>query len=104
MEFKFSNTETRLAESISLVVPDVIEDPHSILFGLVWVCEFLSFRSDPHQCFFIMCQPGLKLRHTGFPVCKASIGMMFLTKGTEKRTVFFSSFFFFLLQKSHFVL
>lgn len=70
IEFKYRNTAANLTKSISLVFPDVIEDLHTIFFcACVGVCEFFVFhRAEVSpQCFFIMCQPGLKLRHTAIP-------------------------------------
>lgn len=50
MEFKYRNTATSLANSISLVFPDVIEDLWDGFFFGLWVCTFFVFhvaKSDP---------------------------------------------------------
>lgn len=65
---KNRNTAASLAKSISLLFPDVTEELHTLLFcACVGVCAFFVFHLAeviPPQCFFIMCHPRLKLRHT----------------------------------------
>lgn len=72
MEFKYRNGFATLAKSeLSLVFPDVIEDLHTSCFlclcGCVCKCFVFHLAEVIPQCFFIMCQPGLKLRQIPTP-------------------------------------